>query len=317
MNSGDNKDNLITVAVCCYNAARYLTKLIENLAALECPIPFEILIIDNNSSDNTKEIVQNFASNFHIPTRYVFEKEQGIPFARNRAIEESAKSLFLAFIDADEIPGKKWLSTAVTGLSNYNADCVGGKILLNVQYSPKWLTDSIQPFLGKIDYGNKPFRITDKNKPVWTGNIAYRTSVFFNGLRFDTRYIRKGDGIGGGEDAILFREMLKQQYHIRYEPEMQITHLIPHSKLKRSYFLKLHYTTGKKSGMYETNIHQNLWFGIPRFMFLQLLQKTFRSAKLFIMLDIGYLREAMNTTYLIGLMVGLFIRNKGSKSNGS
>ncbi len=314
MNSGDNKDDLITVAVCCYNAAHYLVNLIESIAALECPIPFEILIIDNNSSDNTKEIVQNFTLNLHIPTRYVFEKEQGIPFARNRAIEESSESLYLAFIDADEIPDKKWLSAAVNGLSNYNADCVGGKIIVDIYHHPKWMNDSILPFLGKIDYGDKPFRVTDKTTPVWSGNIAYRTSIFSDGLRFDTRYNREGTGIGGGEDGVLFRELLSQPYHIRYEPDMRIKHLIPDSKIKRSYFLKLHYIAGKKSGLYEMKIQHPLILGIPRFMYFQLLKKIAYSVRLFIIQHKEYLREAMNATNQLGVMIGLYIRHKESKT---
>ncbi len=310
MNSGDNKDDLITVAVCCYNAAHYLVNLIESIAALECPIPFEILIIDNNSHDNTKKIVKNLTSNCHIPIRYVTEKEQGIPFARNRAIKESRNSKYLAFIDSDELPDNDWLSCAVKGLVDYSADCVGGQIVVDIPSRPKWMSDSILLFLGKVDYGTKPFRIKDRSTPVWSGNIAYRTSIFSGGINFDTRYNREGSGIGGGSDGIMFREMLKCDLHIRYEPDMRIRHLIPESKIRRSYFIKLHYIAGKKSGMYEINPQSPKFFGIPRFMYLQLLRKLGYSLYLYIIQHDEYLRESMNASYHFGTITGLYIRHK-------
>ena len=294
----------MTVAVCCYNAAEYLETLIRQLEALHCPIPFEILIVDNNSTDNTAEVVENLSKSSRIPVRYVIEKQQGIPFARNRAIDESLHNEFLAFIDSDELPESKWLASAYRGLDSQQADCVGGEIKLNLPNRPEWLSDNLLPFLGKVDYGDIPVRVVDRSTPVWSGNVAYRTALFADGMRFDTRYNRKGAGIGGGEDAIMFRELLDGKRHIHYEPEMCITHFIPDSKLRRTYFLKLHFTSGKKAGMYEMVWDGAMLFGVPRYMYPQLLKKTLLALKLLFTRDSECLREAMNVTYLYGMMSG-------------
>ena len=91
------------------------------------------------------------------------ETNQGIPHARNRAIDESLDSTFLAFIDADELPYKTWLVSALHGLTDYFADCVGGEIVVDIPNRPKWLSDSVILFLGKVDHGSSPFPIVDRS----------------------------------------------------------------------------------------------------------------------------------------------------------
>jgi succinoglycan biosynthesis protein ExoM len=306
MNTSPSINDQITVAVCCYNAGHYLPDLIEKLTSQDCPIPFEVLIIDNNSTDNTQEQVSKFAANSTIPIRYVQEFEQGIVFARNRAVEESLSSRYLAFIDADEIPKKGWLQSAVKTLSDETIDCVGGKVSINLPYRPSWLSDDLLPFYAELNYSNQKFRIIDSSTPIWTANIAYNTRIFQQGLRFDTRYNRKGKGIGGGEDSIMFRYFLQNHFNLVYEPEMEILHLIPDEKIKRRYFLKLHYLAGIKAGLYEINYDGKKIFGIPGFMFVHLLKKTYQVLYLCLVKPHAYMREAMNLTYQLGMMNGCF-----------
>ena len=310
MNSSPQVKNQITVAVCSYNSAHYLPTLIEKLLTQDCPIPFEVLIIDNNSTDDTHKLVSHFAATSNTPIRYVNEFEQGIAFARNRAIEESLSSRYLAFIDADEIPEKAWLQAAVRNLSDETIDCVGGKISISLPFRPAWLSDDLLPFYGEVNHSNQSFRIVDSLTPIWSGNIAYNTRIFQQGLRFDTRYNRKGKGIGGGEDGIMFHYFLQNHLTLVYEPEMEILHLIPDEKIKRRYFLKLHYLAGKKAGLYEMNPDGKNIFGIPGYMFLQLFKKTYQALYIRIVKPSTYMREAMNLTYHLGMMIGLYITDK-------
>lgn len=310
MNSSPLVKNQITVAVCSYNAAEYLPNLLEKLITQDCSIPFEVLIVDNNSTDNTQALVSDFARSSLISIRYVSEFEQGIAFARNRAIEESLSSRYLAFIDADEIPEKNWLQAAVRSLSDEAIDCVGGKISVALPYRPTWLSDDLLPFYGEVSHSNQAFRIIDSSTPIWSGNIAYNTRIFQQGLRFDTRYNRKGKGIGGGEDGIMFHYFLQHHLTLVYEPEMEILHLIPDEKIKRGYFLKLHYIAGKKTGLYEMNPDGKKIFGIPGFMFVQLFKKTYQVLYLRFVKPYGYMRETMNLSYQLGMMMGLNLAGK-------
>ena len=296
----------ITVAVCCYNAAHYLPNLIEKLSIQDCSIPFEVLIINNNSNDNTQELISRLAAVHSVTLRLVNEFEQGIAFARNRAIEESLSSRYLAFIDADELPGESWLQAAINVLRDDEVDCVGGKISVSLISRPKWLSDDLLPFYGAVNYSNQKFQIHELLTPIWCGNIAYNMRIFHQGLRFDIRYNRKGNVLGGGEDSMMFRYLLKNNFKLIYEPRMEILHLIPDEKIKRGYFLKIHYIAGKKSGLYEMDFAGKKIFGVPRFMFLQLCKKTYWVLHLRFVKPFVYMREAMNVTYQLGKMVGYY-----------
>lgn len=305
MSSSAPVNNKITIAVCSYNAAHYLPELLEKLITQDCPIPFEVLIIDNNSTDNTRSLVIDFAASSRIPVRYFHEPEQGIVFARNRAIAESLTSRYMAFIDADELPEKNWLQAAVKSLRDESVDCVGGRINVSLPYRPRWLSDDLLPFYGEVNYSPHAFKIIDDSTPVWTGNIAYNMRIFQHGLRFDSRYNRKGEGIGGGEDANMFQQLLRQRCYLVYEPDMAILHLIPEEKTNRRYFLKLHYLGGKKACLYEMNPEGKKIFGIPGFMYLQLFTKLYQVFHLYLKQPHNYMREAMNLAYQLGMMAGL------------
>lgn len=299
-------EDQITVAICCYNAAHYLPNLIEKLSIQECSIPFEVLIINNNSNDNTQELIARLAEVHNVTLRLVNEFEQGIAFARNRAIQESLSSRYLAFIDADELPKKFWLQAAINVLRDDEIDCVGGKISVSLSSRPKWLSDDLLPFYGEVNYSDQRFQIHELSTPIWSGNIAYNMRIFHQGLRFDTRYNRKGNALGGGEDSMMFRHLLKNKFKLIYEPRMEILHLIPDEKVKRGYFLKIHYIAGEKSGLYDIDFNEKKIFGIPRFMFLQLCKKIFLVLHLRFVKPLVYMREAMNVTYHLGKMVGYY-----------
>ena len=301
----------LTIAICTYNRAERLPGLIQELRALGCPVPFEILIIDNNSTDETQSVVDQLANMEGTPTRTIVETEQGIPFARNRAIAESLKSDFLLFIDDDELPSKQMLDRAIYALDTEGAECVGGKIDINFsEYSrPHWLSDDLLPFFGKIDYGTKPFWITDHSTPIWSGIVAYKISLFSNNpeLRFDYRYNRKGNGIGGGEDGILFKELLSRKVKIRYQPEMAVDHFIEHWKLKRSYFLKLHFIAGRKNGQFQMAHYSREFLGVPPFLVMEFFRQLTKTVSIRIHKQPGVIRQAMNAAFTLGNIWGKFI----------
>lgn len=306
----------MTVAICTYNGAAQLPGLIAALRRQTCPVPFEILIVDNNSTDNTAEVVARLADQPGAPLRRVVETEQGIPFARNRAIEESLGKPYMAFIDADELPGERWLNAALTALVDDNAECVGGRIQVQFPANdrPAWLSDELLGFLGEVDNGPQPLWITDYSTPVWSGNVAYRTAVFSTGLRFDSRYNRRGKGIGGGSDAVMFRHLVDQQARIRYHPDMKIEHHVDTWKLQRSYFLRLHYLNGRRHGQFVEAPPGRRLFGIPPYLFMQALHQWGRTLPLFLRNKHNYIRQAMNATHATGVIVGCYRRSQSGET---
>ena len=112
--------------------------------------------------------------------------------------------------------------------------------------------------------------------PIWTSNIAYNMRLFQHGLRFDSRYNCKGKGIGGGEDAVMFQQLLRQGCRLVYEPEMVVLHLIHEKKIKRRYFLKLHYLAGKKTSLYKINPEGKKYSAFPALCIYNYLKKFIR-----------------------------------------
>ncbi|MBE0436337.1 MAG: glycosyltransferase family 2 protein [Methylomicrobium sp.] len=297
----------ITLAFCTFNRAERLDKLVAAIRQQSASLPFEILAINNNSSDNTLEELERLA---HLPgphLRFVTEHAQGIVAARNRAIEESLNSDIMIFIDDDEIPQPGLIESAVNSILNDGAECVGGRVEMDfsTHKRPSWLTDDLLGFLAAIDYGNQSFQIKDDTTPIWTANIAYDMRIFRANpdLRFDHRYDRKGK-IGGGEDAAMFRSWLKQNRRIFYNPNMRVLHDVEPWRLKRSYFIKLHYRSGLRRALNELPDYPRTFLGIPPFMVGQLIKHCLKTASMFLTENSGVLRQAMNASHAFGMIIG-------------
>lgn len=297
--------------MCSYNRAGRLRKLIPVMREQVCALPYEILIIDNNSSDDTRAVVEKLGAQPGAPVRYVFEPEQGIPFARNRAIRESMGSDCMVFIDDDEIP-MPGLLAAADALQTEGAECAGGRVKVEFRPGerPKWLGDELLGFLAAVDHGDKAFWITDRSTPVWTANVAYRMEIFRENpdLRFDARYNRRGNQVGGGSDAIMFWNLLQHDIRIRYRPDMVVEHFVDSWRLRKSYFMKLHFVAGRKYGQYQAGDYDSTLFGVPPFMVRQALVQLPALARAFFTNSSADVRKAMNCAYAFGQVWGLVRR---------
>jgi len=296
-----------TVAICSYNRCQNLPALVSALRKQKAPIAFEILVVDNNSDDDTQRVLTGLAGQAGAPLRFVREQKQGITYARNRAIEECLGSTYMAFIDDDELPQEGFIASAYDSLSSEDAECVGGavEIALTDEERPKWLVKELLGFLAEVDHGTKAFWIMDRSSPVWTCNIAYRMEIFRDNpdLRFDSRFNREGQGVGGGEDAMMFLALLDAGKRIRYRPDMKVSHFVESWRLKRSYFLKLHFVAGRRFGQFKTPDYPRTVYGVPPFMLVNVVRDCYRAILLFIQ-GKPALRQAMNATYACGLVLG-------------
>jgi glycosyltransferase involved in cell wall biosynthesis len=299
---------LLSFAFCTYNRADRLEGLVAAMRAQACPIPFEILAINNNSTDATTDILTRLERLPGPTLRWVTEPVQGIVAARNRGIAEAMDSDILVFIDDDEIPLPGLLEAAADAILNEGAECAGGRVVTDFSTirRPSWLEDELLGFLAELDHGQQRLWVRDMNTPLWTGNIAYDMRLFRDdpALRFDMRYNREGAGIGGGEDTMLLRTLLERQARVRYRPEMVVRHAVEPWKLRRSYFLKLHYRAGLRHGRFSLPGYPKALFGVPPFMITQFLTHCGRTLKLALTGKPGLVRQAMNAAHALGSLQG-------------
>jgi len=299
---------LLTFAFCTYNRADRLEKLVATMREQVCPIPFEILAINNNSTDNTAEVLESLAKRPGAPLRWITEPMQGIVAARNRGIAEALDSDILVYIDDDEIPLPGLVYAAADAILNEGAECVGGRVEMDFSHTirPTWLGDELLGFLAAVDHGPLPFWIEDGSTPIWTANVAYDMRLFRDDpeLRFDKRYDRKGNVVGGGSDAIMFHTLLKRKARMRYRPDMAVLHAVEPWRLTRSYFLKLHYRAGLRQGQFRMPNYPKRILGIPPFLLGQLFKQTLKTAGLLFTGKQGKVRQAMNVSNALGMIVG-------------
>jgi glycosyltransferase involved in cell wall biosynthesis len=305
---------VLTFAFCTYNRADRLDRLVAAMRAQVCPVDFEILAVNNNSSDATCDQLTRLSALPGVPLRWVTESVQGIVAARNRSIAEALDSAILVFIDDDEIPLPGLLNAAFDAIVNQGAHCAGGQVAMDfsAHARPRWLSDELLGFLAAVDHGPDAFWIEDASTPIWTANIAYDMRLFRDDptLRFDQRYDRRGT-IGGGEDAAMLRTLLQRNTRMRYCPGMKVLHAIEPWRLTRGYFLKLHYRAGVRQGQYELPHYARTIFGLPPFLLAQTVRQSAKTLRDLITLQSGTLRQGMNAAHALGNVVG-YARRTGS-----
>jgi glycosyltransferase involved in cell wall biosynthesis len=305
----------LTFAFCTYKRADRLEKLVAKLREQSCPVPFEILAVNNNSPDDTLDVLARLQNQPGAPLRIVTEATPGIVPARNRALAEALDRDILVFIDDDELPQSGLLEAAYDAIVNEGAQCAGGCVEMDFSAikRPDWLEDNLLGFLAAVDHGPECFWITSPDTPIWTANIAYDMRLFRedSAPRFDLRYNRKGTDIGGGEDAMMLRALLARKARIRYRPDMAVWHAVESWRLKRRYFLKLHFRAGIRFGMHQLPNYPKTVLGLPPFLIGQFFQQSFKTLVMQLLGRPGALRQGMNAAHALGTLIGFHARSQG------
>ena len=172
----------ISVIICTYNRAESLKRALNSIIEMSVPedLSWELIIVDNNSSDNTKEVVEKFKTESGLNVSYVFEKEQGLSNARNRGVKE-AKGEIIAFIDDDVIVDRNWLINIHKAFEIYNPVVIGGKVLIHIESPvPKWFSNAVSDPLGGFDRGDNIIVADNQyNGMIGIGaNMSFKREIF-------------------------------------------------------------------------------------------------------------------------------------------
>ncbi len=234
-----------TVAIPTYNGANRLPLVLEKLRSqvnIE-NISWEVIIVDNNSSDNTSKIVQDYQSRFSefVSIRYLFEPQQGVAFARLKAIKE-AKGTYIGFLDDDVLPEKNWIYAAYSFCQAHpQAGAVGGQIHGDFEVEPPPEYKRVYPFLSIREHGSKP-RLFEPNKlnlPTTASLVISKKAGNESAPARPTLIGRIGKSMLGAEDYELLLYIHKNNWEIWYNPDMESYHKIPAHRLEKDYLLSL------------------------------------------------------------------------------
>jgi len=239
----------ITVILCTCNRSQYLAKALDNLASSSLPdsVGWEVLLVDNNSNDRTREVAEGFCCRYPNRFRYLFEPHPGKSHALNAGIRE-ARGDVLVFTDDDATVETAWLRNLTGALHNDEWAGAGGRILLHWPSSiPPWL--SIEgPYsrhcFPAFDQGNEAKELIG---PPFGANMAIRKVMFekYGVFRTDlgpspTREIPRP-----GEDTEFGRRLIWAGERLRYEPSAVVHHPVAEDLINKRQFLEWWFDNGR------------------------------------------------------------------------
>jgi glycosyltransferase involved in cell wall biosynthesis len=270
----------ISVVMSTYNRANFLGQAIEALLSQETRgLSYELVVVDNNSTDNTKQVIESYARR-DPKVKYVFEKRQGVAYGRNAGIEV-AQGEYLAFCDDDVIVPPDWVRQMHAALLRYpDADFIGGKVLVRWGAPPpRWLDERMAP-LACQDFGDKPFKVSlEFQRCLISANLGVRRRAFERAGLFDPTTQRVGDGIGSTEDYDWELSVWQSGGHGMYVPDVVCSAVVPARRMVKSYHRRWHLGHGKFNAIARRSDYEGGSFrllDVPAFMYRQVGEVAFQ-----------------------------------------
>jgi glycosyltransferase involved in cell wall biosynthesis len=242
-----------SIVIATYKRAPDLRETLASLARLQPDGPWEVVVVDNNSPDDTRGVIEQAARAFPVDLRYVFEREQGRSPALNAGIR-AARGAIVATTDDDVRVPVDWLNRAAEGLERLQCDYVGGPVLpIWGGPRPAWLPNhggKQWAVIALLDYGEQPIEFGSR-VPLGV-NMAFRRSAFESAGLFDPNTGRKAGTLLGQEVREWCIRARAAGVRGFYVPEMLLEHIIPADRLCKPYFRRWFYWRGiSRAMLYE------------------------------------------------------------------
>jgi len=271
-----------TVLICTYNRADLLGHTLDSLARGHVrDLRWDVVVVDNNSNDGTREVVTSRIGGFPVPLRYLFEPRQGKSNALNTGLAATEAALIL-FTDDDVRVSDGWLEASCRPMLDDGAiDYTGGPVMpMWERPCPAWLDQTRSDLWGTLailDYGDTPFVFEERRRVPLGANMAVRRSLIDRIGGFDPDLGRRGNSLLGQEQAEFFCRSRAAGARGLYVPSMSLHHHVPAARLTRSYFRRWWFWKGVSKSRLEqrhpvtdTGIDLSRvprLLGTPRFMF--------------------------------------------------
>ena len=262
-----------TIAIPTFNRAGSLAETLGSLRRVEMPngLSCEVLVVDNNSSDHTKDVVSNAARSFPMPLRSVVETRLGLCFGRNRALHEATGD-HVVFLDDDIRIAPGWLTGYLEAVQTLMADCVVGPVFpVFPDILPPHATRYVLSLIGS-DYsrkGDARFLLPESLAHEVPGcNFGVRRSVALTLGGFNNALDRIGSDLLAGGDTEFGIRLAKAGHRVVYEPRCSLEHLIDPSKLEQGYLRRrakgLGLTSARLRSMHGPRLQTREWLNAGR-----------------------------------------------------
>lgn len=236
----------ISIIICTFNRAHELGDFLYRLEShvLSSNLDVEIILVDNNSTDETPKILAEYKVSSRFTVTIVHEALQGANHARNAGIKKAVAQL-LVFTDDDVAFSDTWLMD----LSNYMAkhpECqvVTGKIIAKFAIpKPEWLSDEMLSVYGQQNYGESSVDINFPDFPVEM-NMAVRLQVFDNYVGFSTEFSRDDKSLMSNDGKFFFFKLSQNKEIVRYIPSACLFHLIPQARITTAWIIRRYFWQG-------------------------------------------------------------------------
>lgn len=231
-------DTQISAIICTHNRDNYLGAAIDSLLSQDCAAGFEVVVVDNGSKDNTKQVVESRLDNHLI--KYIYEPTLGLSVARNTGAKASRGEI-LAYLDDDAVASEGWLQVIYEGYqSNPKLAIAGGKVTLlwpAQTLPPRWLSPGLSGNLGAYDLGDRVVKIENPGDTPRGLNYSIRRSFLDDIGGFDTNLGRVGKNLLSNEELQMTELALEKGWEVAYLPDALVAHNVSPERLKRSWFI--------------------------------------------------------------------------------
>ncbi len=303
-----------SVIIPTYNRSDLLKRTLLSLALMNISRDrsWEIIVVDNNSTDRTKSVVEEYCHDYELKVVYEFEKTQGKSFALNRGIE-AARGRILAFTDDDVFVDRDWLANILEIFNKTDASCVGGKILLEWEVPrPAWLYGLLVDQSGLLDLGEDIVKL--KIPKVYGANFAVRAEVIHKYGGFDTHIGPVGNKMCDGEDIFFIERLINREETVIHCPAVVVRHFIPKEHIRKIYFLKRNFDQGESTGIQMGEYrHRNL-LGIPYYLYKKSFMLFFHSVFALTSDPAKAMSKQVDLARCLGMMYGRLKFAKSSRN---
>lgn len=300
----------LNVIIASYNRANLLRNTLASLCAATRVADLRVLVtvVDNNSTDYTRETVETFSCAGPIEIQYLFEPRLGKSRALNTGIAHSEAEL-IGFLDDDITVSPDWFVEVARTFSDrwHEIDFAGGKILPQWETDPPaWLPDNLSGVLALQDNGDEEFTYGGSDAELPGCQALIKRSVLMEVGPYNEELGPSGTKLLRGEDDDMYYRLIQAGKHGVYTPRLVVFHYVPQYRLTKRYFREWFFSWGGSQALLSTMQAKYTGptiFGVPRYLYGNTVRSAARMLSSLIKGDsAGYFSNELTIWVLAGFV---------------